>query len=225
MDGIIFLVFGEEFYKMAMKTISYSRKYTDIPFKILTNIRINEFDSIDNTRVEYMDMATRDNRQVKTTMINYSPFDRTIYMDCDAIIQKKGIENVFDMLDNRDIMLNLYGIWRDSRQSLSYYRITMDRLRINYPIEIYYGAIIGFNKTDAAKTFFSNWNNNWRKSGIRRDMPALACTIKKMPTLKIKKLYTKDNVFKWGKSNNAIIIHEQGNREKYWKNILPGGIC
>ena len=86
-------------------------------------------------------------------MIDYSPYDKTIYMDVDSVIQKNGIESAFDKLNGSDLMLNVYGKW-DKRVPLSYYRVAMHRLSVTIPIVIYYGAFVGFSKTDKAKEFF-----------------------------------------------------------------------
>lgn len=220
-NGILFIAFGEKYYRMAIKTIEYSRKYTKLPFFIITNIKENKFEKIENTKIMYSNLDTTMNRHIKTSMINYTPFDSTIYMDCDSVIQKEGIEKSFELLSNNDIMLNVFGKW-ERKNSLSYYRNTMDILNEHFPITIYYGAFIGFNKNNNSYTFFKQWNENWKKSGIAREMPALACTIKQMTNLKVKALSLNENIFSWKVNKNSIVQHEYGNSNSFWNTYFPG---
>jgi len=222
MNGLISVAFGEKFDCMAAHAFAYSRRYTDLPITILTNIqnRCAKWKEINDVNFMFFPCMAHENRQLKTTMIDHSPYDKTIYIDADSIIQRKGIENVFDKLNGADIMLNIYGKWFD-RIPLSYYRYAMHRIRETIPITIYYGAFIGFTKSDKAKDFFTRWNANWELSGIEREMPALACTVKKSSGLKLIQCNGKDNIFSWKKNTNAIIQHEYG--ASYWREYFPKG--
>jgi hypothetical protein len=221
-NGILFVVFGEKYYNMALKTITYSRKFTELPFHVLTNIKNDGLLKITNLTQEYIGINTAMNRHIKTTMIRKSPFDKTIYLDVDSVIQNKGIESAFDLLDSHDIMLNLYGVWNDGAKVLSYYRKAMARLKTVLPLTIYYGAFIGFNKTEQAHEFFNNWNANWIKSEIPREMPALACTVKAMKHLNIKTIGSRDKIFSWIINRAAVIQHEYGHG--FWGRYFPGGL-
>ena len=220
MNGVLFVVFGERFYNLALKTIKYSRKFTDLPFCILTNIKNNEFENIENTSYLYIDKPDCENRVIKTTMINYSPFDTTIYIDCDAVIQNEGIERVFDMVNAYDLLLAVYGTWKDNRKAMSYYKITMDVLNVVYPLMLFYGAFIVFNKTEKAYEFFREWHENWIRAGVAREMPALACTAKLFPEVKINKMMIKENVFSWKINPHAIVQHEYGNGDRFWSDYF-----
>lgn len=221
MNGLLYIAFGEKFKKLAVQTIAYSRKYTDLPITILTNSKNREhLEKLNNVNVVYIEDVTANNRQYKTTMIDYTPYDKTIYLDVDSVIQRKGIETAFSKLDGCDLMCNIYGRWV-GHIPLSYYRTAMRLLKVNSPINIYYGALIGFNKTENIKNFFKTWNINWkiikndmfRMTGMYREMPALACTIKKMNgNLKLKELNNMSKVFSWRKNINAIVQHEYGAR-------------
>jgi len=222
-NGILYIVFGEKYEKLAVNTIAYSRQFTNLPFYILTNIknRNNKWKNISNITFKEFNLPIEQNRDIKTTMIDYSPFDSTLYLDCDSIITKPGIENVFDIFKNNDLLFTLYGIVDASNQVNKYYVATMKKLHISFPLTIYYGAIIGFNKTDQTKFFFSQWNKNWKEIGITREMPALACTMKLNRHLNAKVIKLTDNIFAWPINPNAIIQHEYGKGEDFWKPIFP----
>ena len=222
MNGLLYVAFGEKFDQMAAKTIAYSQKFTDLPMTVLTNIK-NRCEGWKKTKginfIEINDVTTN-NRNYKTTMINYSPYDKTIYMDVDSVIQQKGIEKAFDRLNGNDLMLNIYGQWV-GKVPLSYYRVAMHRLGVTIPIIIYYGAFIAFSKTDMARKFFAAWNKNWKKSGIKREMPSLACTVKKMPDLKLVRIGNKAGIFTWRIQKGFYVQHEYG--AKFWKIFFPEG--
>jgi len=219
-NGLLMVAFGNKFDKMTAYSIIHSRKYTDLPITVLTNIknRCGLWKKIKNVNHVFINDATVNNRKYKTSMIDYSPYDKTIYIDADSVIQRKGIEKAFDKLNDNDIMLNVYGRWL-LRIPLSYYRVAMGILNVKPPVYIYYGAFIGFSKTDNARLFFKNWKENWRKTGIRREMPALASTVKKMHgKIKLIKTNNTDNIFSWKINPRAIIQHEYG--AAYWKRFF-----
>jgi len=222
MNGLLYVAFGEKFDQMAAKTIAYSQRFTDLPITVLTNItnRCAGWAKTRNINFVEINDVTGNNRNYKTSMINYSPYDKTIYMDVDSVIQQAGIEQAFDKLNGNDLMLNIYGQWV-GRVPLSYYRDAMKILGVSIPIIIYYGAFVGFSKTDMAKKFFLEWNKNWKKSGIAREMPALACTVKKMPDLKLVRIGNKAGIFTWRIQKGFCIQHEYG--AKFWKMFFPKG--
>lgn len=218
--GILFVVFGKEYESMAKKTITYSRRYTNLPFHILTDIKENSWEEISNTTFQIFDLNTPfANRQIKTTMIEYSPFERTIYMDCDAIIANKGIEHVFDLFNTSDILLVNYGTYSNGSTILSYYKITMRELKIQTPLPVYYGAFIGFNKNNNSEKFFNEWNSNWKQVNIEREMPALACTVKMNKDVIIKTIHESNNIFTWHVNPSAIVQHEY--HAGWWNKYHP----
>jgi len=223
MNGLLTVAFGAKFERMAAHTCAYSRRFTDLPITVLTNVneesRHPKWREVDNVNFVYIKDIQSNNRQYKTSMIDYSPYDKTIYIDADAIVQQKGIEKVFDRLEGKDIMLNVYGKWVD-RVPLSYYRRAMALLNVKTPITIFYGAFIGFTKSEGARRFFKAWNANWKRSNIKREMPALACTVKKMPDLKLVRTGNRDKVFTWIIRKGFIIQHEYGAR--FWTMFFPG---
>ena len=222
-DGLLYVAFGDKFDRMAAHTIEYSRRFTDMPITVLTNIqnRCTFWQNVNDINFVFINDVQKNNRQYKTTMINYSPYDRTIYLDADSIVQQKGIERAFNKLNGSDIMLNIYGRWND-KIPLSYYKIALAHIVVSIPIVIYYGAFIGFGKSESAKNFFKHWNENWIKSTIAREMPALAGTVKKSEGLKLIQTNNNDNIFTWKKNREAIIQHEYGSQ--FWNQYFPKGL-
>lgn len=220
MNGLLYLAFGEKFDVMAAQTIAYSQQFTHLPITVLTNIktRCPDWEKTKDVNFVYIESEAFKNRQYKTTMIDFTPYENTLYMDVDSVIQKSGIENVFDKLDGYDLMLNLYGKWVD-RIPLSYYRQAMKMIGIIAPLTVFYGAFIGFTKSEGARKFFKRWNENWKKSGIAREMPALACTVKQMSELKLVTTGNNDKFFTWPIRDGYYVQHEYG--AGFWRKFFP----
>ena len=217
--GILFVVFGD-YYKLAIKTITYSRQFTNLPIQILHNIKdLPNILKINNTIFTYFDIDTKLNRQIKTLMHLHSVFDETIYIDCDAVIQNYGIEDVFKYFDEgNDLLLVKYGFYRTSdivrRQSP--YTSIFKKFNIESPVCIYYGAFIGFKKNDNVSDFFIMWNKNWKEDGCGREMPALSMSTHHTKAI-IKKIAVEDNIFMWKPYNSkSIIQHEYGSGPAFW---------
>lgn len=224
--GILFIAFGD-YYKLAIKTITHSRKFTKLPFQVLHNVKeLPDIFKLENTTLTYLDMDTNQNRQVKTTMHNYSMFDETIYIDVDAVIQNNGIEEVFKLFDDdKDILLVQYGYYSSSDAVIrrpSPYSNIFKKSGIVSSVCIYFGAFIGFKKNERTTQFFNTWNYNWSCDGRGREMPALAITMHDTIAI-VKKILLDDNVFAWKPLNmSAIVQHEFGNGPSFWDKYFNG---
>lgn len=191
--GIIYIAFGSEYDKLTAHTVYQSRKNTDLPFCILTNIkeesRSIKWVEVSSVCFKYIDLHNNMNRDIKTRMNEYSPFDETLYLDCDSIIRNKGIEKVFDDLKDNDLVLNLFLYWKVGDKLLRIYKKSLLKVKADLPLSVYNGAFICFQKRNQKiQEFFPLWNKFWKANGSGREMPALACAIKKSIELKTVKL-------------------------------------
>ena len=180
--GILILAFGKEYDQLAAATVNYSRQFTQLPIYILTNMskesRDVRWDTIDNVQFKTFSKSQDHNRRVKTRMDLFTPFEKTLYLDCDAAIQKTGIEQAFDLIPNNGLLLNQYMRWEIGDKVYRLYHRAMRRLQVQLPLDIYNGALIGWNKCVETDRFFEVWHKFWRLTGCGRDMPALACAVK-----------------------------------------------
>ena len=199
--GILYIVFGEEYDKMAALTIKYSQKFTDLPICVLTNVKERSKDWPDNIMFIELDLPQEDNRSVKTQMINYTPFDQTLYLDCDSVIRKKGIEV---SLNEHDMFLHLYLNWSKGEKILQGYKNAFEKYHVNLPIKVYNGAFIGFNKN--TKGFFDLWNTYWEGMGKRREMHVLTCALRNSG-VKLWEYSFQDKVFHPDSPSDVIVQH------------------
>jgi hypothetical protein len=211
-NGIVMVVFGEQYDAFAAHCVAYSRKYTDLPVTVITNTKNNrsiKWQGLKNIEFVEFDLPQDQNRQVKTSLINYTPFEKTLYLDCDAIIQRPGIEKIFDLIISDRLLVNIYGRWSNQSKAPALYRRAFLNSMTQMPINIYYGAIMGFTKTQKIGDFFALWNKYWKLNGSGREMPALACAIKNSG-IEVKEINRRNGWFSWPLDKNAIVQHEYG---------------
>lgn len=178
--GILYVSFGKSCNMMAAHTIAYSRRFTDLPICVLTNVenRDKKWNNIPDVSFIEVEGKIEENRDFKTRMNEYTPFDETLYIDCDSVIQNLGIEEVFECLSSYDMVLNLLYTWTKGEKIIRLYRNALRTTGNSLPLLIYNGAFICFKKNSRIDEFFSIWNKNWKITGSGREMPALACSIK-----------------------------------------------
>lgn len=174
MQGVVIIAFGKEYDKLAAYTVGYSQRFTDLPFCIMTNIqeRHPKWGGCENVEFKYFDMKDGQNRILKTMLIDHTPFDTTMYMDCDALIQKKGIERAFNF--DQDIMFNEYCSWAPGEKIPRLYSDIFKKNQISRRVSIFSGGCFIFKKNERVFEFFNMWNRTWRDEGRGREMHCLA---------------------------------------------------
>lgn len=180
--GIVTIAFGPEYDRIAAHTMRYSRRFTDLPICVLTNLykqdRHSAWDELENVTFDvFRGAEIHNNRWAKLQMGSRTPFDKTIYIDADALIQKPGIDCIFDMLDHADFVLNGPDRWRPGDKVPNIYARAMLACRAKLPLTAYNGGFFAWNTGRMANAVFSAWLANWLLTGKGRDMPALACAI------------------------------------------------
>jgi len=213
--GLVYIAFGEQYNNLAAHTVFYSRQFTDLPICVMTNVenKCPKWKGIENISFINFPMEQKENRKVKTSLVSYSPFDLTLYLDCDSIIQNEGMEKLFDYFENSDLLLNIWGKWLPGQKIYQIYTEIMGKVGVHLPITIYYGGFIGFKKNERVEKFFSLWNQYWKVHGRTREMPALACAVKNSD-VHIVEFSSKDRVFcaRERIDSKAIIQHEYGKK-------------
>jgi len=227
-QGIIQIVFGKEYDRLAVSTVKISRQNTNLPICILTNLsegqRDGQWKEISGISFQKFDIPTKLNRDIKTQIIKYTPFEETLYIDCDAVIQRRGVEKIFEYLKGYDL---LFPLWSHltMKNLPNIYKKAIETFNVKLPLDAWHGALMCFRNTSKLQKFFERWNKYWKEFGCGRDMQCLACAVRK-ENLSVGTLPY--DFFKWSSLNsNAIIQHytwkDSGKsfREKfklpYWK--------
>lgn len=223
MNGLLTIAFGREYDKIAAHTMRHSRKFTDLPIHVFTNLhgqdRSSVWDEIQNVTFDLFRCAeNKHNRWAKMQMNLWTPFDKTIYIDADAVTQKTGIECIFDMLDHADFVLNRNHHWEQGEKIPNIYAKAMTACGAKLPIDCYNGGFLAWRKEgETVDKLFDTWHDYWVRTGKGRDMPALACAVQKVKPL----LYNPLPVFAPDKEDPRCIIQHNYNGT-FFKNFdLP----
>jgi len=146
MVGILLFIFGDEYDKIGSACLRFSRQHTSLPVHVVTNIRQSDRWKGLDVSFQYVDVPTKDNRDVKTQMYKYTPFHRTLYMDCDAVVQNPGLEDVFSLLDGKDVALYRFDRWEKGHKVLSLYKEAMQMFDVGLPLNIWQGGLPGLSQ-------------------------------------------------------------------------------
>jgi hypothetical protein len=229
--GIVYIAFGTEYDKVAAHTIALSAPHINIPITVLTNIKMYDsncasllpiskslknpkWNDVSNINFIYFDMSDEMNRELKTQLYKYSPYDETIYIDCDSVITKPGVEKIFDHFNGNDLVLQSNGTptWNEGRKYFKIYRDAAKKFNCSLPWNIYQGAIFAFRKSNTISVFFDLWNKYWKENGCGRDMPSLACAVQNSKISHSIITADDDKFFVFSDVNDAIVVHPTTNR-------------
>lgn len=206
--GLITLAFGESYDEMAARCFRYSRKNTDLPLIVLSNLKNKSkiWDEVPNTEFIYFDASQEINREYKTSMYKYSPFKKTLYVDSDAIVQHEGLEKYVNMIPEEGILVNVEERFSRRDQVYNLYRDAYIKARVDVPLAVYYGGCVGFGKGDTVEKFFKDWNKSWIDNGRGREMPCLSCAVK-LSKGTIVEVENRE-LFSWTINTTSVIQHE-----------------
>jgi len=207
--GIIYLGFGEPYLVMAINSyISLKKSNPDIPACIITNVAespppLKEWSSQDCWI--YLNQTAEENRLIKTNIIDFSPFEKTLYLDGDTMVLK-DISMMSFFLDHFDITL------RPGHENIperdGYKKLFEGRYAFS-DLPHWNGGVFGFRKSEGARAFFKEWNKRYKEHGFKRDQPSLieALFFTNCSMLSINRIWNSgDRVFEPNKKRKNIKI-------------------
>jgi len=212
--GIIYVAFGEEFDKLTAATAGYSRKFTDLPMCVLTNLkrRSSAWSKVSGVSFKLIALPAKENRRIKVSLIKYTPFDETLFMDSDAVIQKPGIESLFKHLKNFDIACQYFDILTDaackSKLAKKTYGKLAKLLNEEFPIDLFGEAALLFKQSKNSYQFFDLWYKYWEMVGCGRDMPGFCFAVKHL--YNYVKVFKENIKFCINKEDKNYYIQHQG---------------
>lgn len=174
-EGILLVAFGKNFAELAKA--AYTKSVLEgYPIHVVTdrpNGRI--FAGLPWTVTECPNMTVQQNREVKCLMYQYTPFDRTLYLDVDQVVPRPGIHKFFELPGN--LVMTPVFLWKPGCKIVRLYKHAFAQLGAKLPITVYGGALLRFDRTAETVSLFKRWRFNWNANGRGRDMPALACAV------------------------------------------------
>ena len=207
--GILYLAFGEEFDKLTAETACYSRRFTDLPMCVLTNLkeRSPKWEELSNVHFRYIELPANKNRGIKVSLTHYTPYDETLFIDSDAVIQKRGIEIYFSYLKDFDVVCQYHASFNEGVAFVrSKYGRLIALLDEKYPVIVYFNGAFFFRKS--SEEFFSLWKRYWKLSGEGRDMPGFIFAVKHL--MNKVKIFRKEKFFTNFLEDESYCIQHKG---------------
>jgi len=177
--GHQYVVFGKEYEKACVGSVNALRRYSDLPVHVVTNIPKNqlsaEWKRIKDVTIQSLGLSNSHNRHVKTLMINYTPFQETLYTDCDTAILSDKFMEAFEVLEVCDLAFPIHSL-KESQDRLKtkVYQQALQMFKPEGNVMVLQGGVCVYKKNERAQKFFELWNSYWECTRFR-DMPGLAC--------------------------------------------------
>lgn len=175
-QGVIYLAFGKPYLTMASLSYATLKKSNPgLPVTVVTNVSSDPlFDGWVAETDTWMFMGDDDderNRLYKTRIIEWSSYDRTIYLDCDTLVVG-DLSGLFKILEHADIAL----LTKDDGLSENQYGSIkiLDATWALASLPHWNGGVVGFRDTPNARAFFTRWSEGFVALGHKRDQPSLA---------------------------------------------------
>jgi hypothetical protein len=165
--GCIYLAFGRPFLIQALNSIRTLRRTNpSVPVRILTNTfreapgTLPDWDAAKDSWV-FIEDEDNNNRYIKTDMLRYSSFERTLYLDCDTEVLG-DLTTTFRFLDYWDIGVHLkeegYSTQKEKGR-----QIVLDGLAAVHELPHWNGGVLMFAANPRVEEFFSLWNRYYRE--------------------------------------------------------------
>ncbi len=210
--GILYIAFEGDSKACRFKEMEYSisslKKFMpNIPIALFTNKK-DYTKNIDILKI--IDIKTT---RIKHTYLYESPFERTLYLDCDTKIVG-NIDSIFDLMNRFDIAATHDLIRKDERKSKKYpdYAIIPD----SFPE--YGGGVILFRKNKVVEEFFKLWQKNFKEwfdlTKEERDQPSFRVSLWQSNDLH---LYTLPPEFNIRFKNYNNIVPRIYHKHDMWK--------
>ncbi|MEL7590891.1 MAG: hypothetical protein AAGU17_06310 [Anaerolineaceae bacterium] len=166
--GILYIATGAKYIKAAMRSAESVQKFCPgLPIHLFANYR--EYDlKLDQAPNPFSSVAevTNPHRRSKVDYLSATPFDRTLYLDTDTIVNA-DIRQVFKILDRFDLAL-CHAPHRNSTVSTSNWRTDIPDA---FP-EFNSGVFL-YKKTSSMLKLLEDWKTGFYEAGFQKDQVTL----------------------------------------------------
>ena len=169
--GVVYLAFGAPYLAMALVSAASLRATNpSVPICVFTNVTkhppdVSWWGELAEDRWVFIEDRSEMNRQYKTDMLAITPFDRTLFLDCDTFVVG-DLDRIWGLLDHFDLVVR--PVPRPGDRSV---RILQGSLRLG-DVTHFNTGVLGFRRTDATADFFRRWNDGFRAMKLGVDQPA-----------------------------------------------------
>lgn len=185
MNGVVFIAFIKAHRKKVDRWRELKTAVTSIK-KIHPKLAVSLFTTDEVPLITGLDDIKKiniDSTRVKHKYLYESPYENTLYLDCDVKIVGPILES-FRIMERFDLAATHDLIRKDPKKSIKY----PDYAKIPDGFSEFGGGVLMFRKSPAVENFFKVWQKNFDKwfelTGEVRDQPALRVSIWECEDLK-----------------------------------------
>ncbi|HUU68947.1 MAG TPA: class I SAM-dependent methyltransferase [Planctomycetota bacterium] len=169
--GVVYVAFGTEYAKVAAASAQSVERHCKLPIHVIHNVDVGKYAWPAGTTFDFHEAPDEDNRSFRMTLVNRTPFQRTLLLDADCLVNSPHVALPFDYLDRFDMCPVAYRPLREYRRGKAWQGVRrMLGCDENY---VYSGGVLWFCKNTRVQRFFSLWRRFWIADGRGRDMPAM----------------------------------------------------
>jgi len=172
-SGIVYICFGEQYDLVGSYSSRTVRKHSNLPIYVITNVpekkRSKKWTDTDIDFL-YLDWPDEKNREVKTKLPSYSPFDYTLHIDADLACNSPKAFLPLKYLSHWDMVAVS---WNTKFDSTKHPWNTISAALNTSKHSVVAGCCLFFNKNSRVEKLFNFWHNYWEQEGCLRDMGAL----------------------------------------------------
>lgn len=173
--GAVYIAFGQLYLAMALFSVRTLRaRNRDLPVMIITNVPVDfsNFDFLSNARdiLKIIDLDEEFNRQIKTNLYSYVPFDYAVYIDADTYVVG-DLSNCWKFLDYFDVALKLNA--KKQKKAGKGDQLILGNSAYVRDLPHFNSGVIFFKKSCESKRFFSHWFKAFSKGNIPYDQVSL----------------------------------------------------
>ena len=204
--GIVYIAFGTYYVSMCYESVISLRNHSQLPVLIIHNDDLHhKFQDIANI---YFNKVTEidDARLIKTNLLNYTLFNKTIFLDCDTLVFT-DISFLFNQLNFFDLVIKQRTSSYNENSHKS--QLLIKKNEKVKDLSHWNSGVFCFVKNENIELFFSKWFDKFKEYGYSFDQPSLVYSIYnsyiKIASLEEKWNY--QNAFCIYNKNKDFIIH------------------
>jgi hypothetical protein len=158
--GILLIACGKYYGKYAVNLATSIKYFNSVNIHLCCDREA--YDQLDKSVFDSIDVCFENSRQdwckVKTEIYNYSPFDKTIYLDVDAIATK-DLSGLFDLFNECSVYIPVIGedcIWAKND-------VVSEHIGVDVKLKHIQTSLIYFDSSKESKEFFKSLKSFYKK--------------------------------------------------------------
>jgi len=167
-EGILYIATGAKYIRAAVRSAESVRRHSpSLGIHLYADWPDHGFD-FGRSPHPFTSVATVDqpHRRSKVDYMSRSPFDRTLYLDSDTMLNA-DVRGAFQILDRFDLAL-CHAHRRNAAMRLKPWRVPLPQAFPQYN-----AGVIFFRRTPAVQAFLEDWRDRFHEAGFLQDQMTL----------------------------------------------------